>query len=93
MARKKSATNASETIERVISFRAPDSVHGALKMIVGRLEMTQCKIDDHVPYERDVLTWLLCDLYMDDQEKWPERLRKAHASYIEFQKKIRSQAK
>ena len=39
VARKSAIQEESKHLERVISFRAPDTFHGALKQIVGRLEL------------------------------------------------------
>jgi hypothetical protein len=30
-----------------------------------------------VPYERDILVWLVGELYMEGPEKWADRLSKA----------------
>lgn len=83
-ARRTAAPKAESVQDRAISFRAPDEVHGALKQIAGRLEMSKTQIDGRVPYERDILVWLVSDLWMDGPEKWASRLAKAHDNYKQF---------
>jgi hypothetical protein len=70
--------------DRAIAFRAPDEIHGALKQIAGRLEMSKIQIDGRVPYERDILIWLVSDLWMEGPEKWASRLTKAHDNHKKF---------
>lgn len=84
MARKAAVKEDPKQQERVVSFRAPDTVHGAIKQIVGRLEMTQCKIDGRVPYERDILNWLIGELYMEGPDKWANRVTNAHKRFVDF---------
>ena len=83
MARKQ-AVKAEPQAERVVSFRAPDRVHGALKQIVGRLEMMQNEVGGRVPYERDVLAWLVGELFMEGPANWATRIEKSHKQYQEF---------
>ena len=83
MARKQ-AVKAEPQLERVVSFRAPDRVHGALKQIVGRLEMMQNEIGGRVPYERDVLSWLVGELFMEGPTAWATRMGQAHKRYQDF---------
>lgn len=83
MARKQ-AIKAEPQLERVVSFRAPDRVHGALKQIVGRLEMMQNEIGGRVPYERDVLSWLVGELFMEGPTAWASRMEQAHKRYQDF---------
>ena len=82
MARKSSVKEAPS--ERVVSFRAPERVHGALKQIVGRLEMMENQIGGRVPFERDILNWLVGELFMEGQDKWAERLEKSQKQYKAF---------
>ena len=84
MARKSAVKSDPKQLERVVSFRAPDTIHGALKQITGKLEMSQCKINGRVPYERDLLNWLIGDLYMSGPENWPKRIEAAHAQFVKF---------
>lgn len=84
MARKSAIQEEPKHLERVISFRAPDTVHGALKQIVGRLEIGQNKVDGRVPYERDILNWLIGELYMDGPDKWAKRITDAHRRFVDF---------
>ena len=84
MARKTAAKLEPKQLERVVSFRAPDTIHGALKQITGKLEMSQCKVGGRVPYERDILNWLVADLYMQGPENWPKRIETAHAQFVKF---------
>lgn len=49
----------------------------ALKQITGKLEMGNYCIDGRVPFERDILMWLVGELYMEGPEKWGDRLTKA----------------
>lgn len=70
--------------DRAIAFRAPTEIHGALKQITGKLEMGNFHIDGRVPFERDVLVWLVGELYMEGPEKWAERLQKASSRFKEL---------
>lgn len=81
-ARKKEAEK--PPLDRAIAFRAPNQVHGALKKITGQLEMTNTIIDDHIPYERDIITWMIGEMYLDGPDKWPERIKLAHDRYVQF---------
>lgn len=67
--------------DRAIAFRAPTEIHGALKQITGKLEMGNFHIDGRVPFERDVLVWLVGELYMEGPEKWGDRLAKAASRF------------
>ena len=67
--------------DRAISFRAPEEIHGALKQIAGRMEMKKVKIDGRVPFERDILNWLVSELYMKGQDKWAESLNQANNDF------------
>lgn len=91
MARKKTDEEIDLTSNRQIAFRAPDAVHGALKMIQGRLEMVSFRVDGKQPSGQDVLIWLLCELYMDGPDKWPGRIEKAYARFVEFESKNTSE--
>jgi hypothetical protein len=84
MARKKAESVAEMPTERVLAFRAPDVVHGALKQIVGRLEMASCRVDGKNPSGQDVLNWMIGELYMQGPDKWAERIESAHTSYQAF---------
>jgi hypothetical protein len=84
VARKAAVKTESKQLERVVSFRAPDTIHGALKQITGKLEMSQCRIGGRVPFERDILNWLVADLYQAGPTKWPERIESAHAQFVKF---------
>lgn len=84
MARKSASKVETKQLERVVSFRAPDTIHGALKQITGKLEMSQCRIGGRVPFERDILNWLVADLYQSGPSKWPERIEQAHAEFVKF---------
>jgi len=70
--------------ERTITFRAPSKVHGAIKQITGRLEMDNVQIAGRVPFERDVMVWLLGELYADGPEKWKERLIEAERKFTKL---------
>lgn len=72
------------TKDRTLGFRAPDEVHGALKQIAGRLEMSKTEIGGRVPYERDILIWLVSDLWMEGPDKWANRLARAHDHFKEL---------
>jgi hypothetical protein len=84
VARKAAATTEAKQLERVVSFRAPDTIHGALKQITGKLEMSQCRIGGRVPFERDILNWLVADLYQAGPSNWPKRIEAAHAQFAKF---------
>lgn len=84
MARKQADLNIKQTEDRAIMFRAPNQIHGALKKIVGELEMNDFRIDGRVPFERDIMIWLLGELYMEGPEKWGQRLAKASIRYKEM---------
>jgi len=70
--------------DRAIAFRAPATIHGALKQITGKLEMDDYQLDGRVPYERDILVWLVGELYMEGPEKWADRLSKAAGRFKEL---------
>jgi hypothetical protein len=70
--------------DRAIAFRAPSQIHGALKQITGMLEMKEICIDGRIPYERDVLMWLVGELYMEGPEKWGERLARSSEKFKEL---------
>lgn len=67
--------------DRAIMFRAPNQIHGALKKMVGELEMNNSRVSGRVPFERDIMTWLVAELYMEGPEKWGSRLAKACEKY------------
>jgi len=93
MARKKTDDENDLTGNRQLAFRAPDSVHGALKMIVGRLEMGSFRFNGKQPSGQDVLIWLLCEMYMDGPDKWPGRIENAYARFVEFESEFGSESK
>ena len=84
MARKKSPDVIDSGAGRIVSFRAPDAIHGAIKQIVGKLEMASVKVDGKAPSGQDVLTWLISDLYMEGPDKWPKRINDAHKRYVDL---------
>lgn len=69
---------------RIVSFRAPDVIHGAIKQIVGKLEMTSLKIDGKSPSGQDIMTWLVGELYMDGPDRWSKRVDDAHKRYVDM---------
>ena len=72
------------TEDRSIAFKAPRQIHGAIKQIVGKLEMDDFQIDGRVPYERDLINWLIGELYMSGPDNWPKRIESAHAQFVKF---------
>ena len=70
--------------DRAIGFKAPNEIHGVLKTIVGRLEISRTKIGGRVQYERDILTWLVSELWMEGPDKWEDRLVRAHNHFKEL---------
>lgn len=88
MARK--AMKTEENPERAIGFRAPDKIHGALKSIAANLEMNGQAIGDHIPYERDILQWLIADLYLAGPDQWPKRLSEARSSCLKLMQPMKT---
>ena len=84
MARKKAVDVIDSGAGRIVSFRAPDVIHGAIKQIAGKLEMASVKVDGKPPSGQDILTWLVSDLYMDGPDKWPKRVVDAHKRYVDL---------
>lgn len=84
MARKKAADVIDSGPGRIVSFRAPDVIHGAIKQIAGKLEMASVKVDGKAPSGQDIMTWLVSDLYMDGPDKWPKRVMDAHKRYVDL---------
>lgn len=84
MARKKAVDVIDNGPGRIVSFRAPDVIHGAIKQIAGKLEMASVKVDGKAPSGQDILTWLVSDLYMDGPDKWPKRVTDAHKRYVDL---------
>lgn len=74
---KKKPVEDKDSKDRAIAFRAPKEIHGALKQITGRLEMADIKIDGRTPFERDIMIWLVGELWMDGPDKWAPRLNEA----------------
>jgi hypothetical protein len=70
--------------DRAIAFRAPHQIHGAIKQIVGKLEMDNFMIDGRVPYERDLINWLIGELFVDGPDQWADRIRDAHRKFATF---------
>ena len=83
-AKPKADSKAEPPKDRAIAFRAPDEIHGALKQITGWLEMSKTQFDGRIPFERDVLMWLVSDLWMDGPDKWASRFTKAHDNHKKF---------
>lgn len=67
--------------DRSIAFRAPNQIHGAIKQIIGKLEMDNVMIDGRVPYERDVINWLIGELYAEGPAKWATRIQNAQKRF------------
>jgi hypothetical protein len=67
--------------DRSIAFRAPNQIHGAIKQIVGKLEMDNVTIDGRVPYERDLINWLIGELYAEGPSNWASRIRDAKRKF------------
>lgn len=86
MARKSTTMTKSTDVQydRQMSFRAPAVVQGALKQIVGRLEMVDFQIDGKQPTNQDILNWLVGELYAEGPSNWPERVTKAHDRFKQF---------
>lgn len=84
MARK--AVKTDDLPERMLGFRAPDKIHGALKSIAAGLEMSGQTVGDSIPYERDILQWLIADLYLAGPDEWPKRLNDARNSCLKLLK-------
>jgi hypothetical protein len=84
MARKRPAVVVESGPGRIVSFRAPDTIHGAIKQIVGKLEMGSLKIDGKSPSGQDVLTWLVADLYTAGDDQWAKRVDEAHRRYLDL---------
>ena len=70
--------------DKAIAFRAPSEIHGALKHITGILEMHNFQVDGRIPFERDILSWLVADLYKEGPEHWAERLAGASKKFNEL---------
>lgn len=81
---KKTTLQPKSIADRAIAFKAPTAIHGALKQITGKLEMSNIHVDGRVPFERDILVWLVGELYMEGPEKWAERLQKASSRFKEL---------
>jgi hypothetical protein len=69
------------TEDRSIAFKAPRQIHGAIKQIVGRLEMDNVLIDGRVPYERDLINWLIGELYAEGPDRWASRIQTAQKKF------------
>lgn len=61
---------AESTDNRKIGFSAPDSIHGAVKMIVGWCEMNEYQYKGKPLTERDFLSSLIAGIYQSGQENW-----------------------
>ena len=84
MARKQAVEVIESGPGRIVSFRAPDIIHGAIKQIIGKLEMTSLKIDGKSPSGQDVLTWLVADLYRTGPDQWAKRVDECHKKYVDL---------
>ena len=90
MARKKTEDEIDSSDNRIVSFRAPDAIHGALKKIVAHLEMTSIRFDGKQPSGQDLMIWLISDIYMGGEDNWPERIADAYKQYAKFKDKFGS---
>ena len=82
MAKKTATAIAEPEVNRAITFRAPDQIHGQLKIIAAHLEMAKVRVDGHMVYERDVLIYLINDFFKKGSEHWIESLRNASTEKI-----------
>lgn len=59
---------------RKIAFAAPESIHGAVKQIIGWAEMQGLQFNNKSITERDLLNGLIAGFYKSGEQNWEKRI-------------------
>jgi hypothetical protein len=71
---------------RKLAFAAPEHIHGAIKQIIGWVEMQGIQHNGKSLTERDLLNSLIAGLYMAGQSNWEKRIESDLAAFDKLNK-------
>lgn len=62
--------------QRKLAFSSPEKIHGAVKQIIGWVEMQSIQYKGKSLTEKDFLNSLIAGFYMSGQSNWEEMIEK-----------------
>ena len=62
--------------QRKLAFSSPEQIHGAVKQVIGWVEMQSIQYKGKSLTEKDFLNSLIAGFYMSGQSNWEDMLEK-----------------
>jgi len=78
---------------RKMAFAAPEQIHGAVKQIIGWVEMQGIQHNGKSLTEKDLLNSLIAGLFMSGQANWEKRIESDLSALDSLNKTIATKMK